>query len=201
MTNKLTDAQIALLRSGFERADHCIVVPTGKSASAKKSAVKMIDAGCLKEIKAKLGAPVWRTDETTGAIYSLKLTAAGLKVIAAHDVQASGIDPTASAPSGDEGDDEKQASALLPQSQGLPAIQPTFRQGSKLAAVVALLRREGGVTIDELSETMNWLPHSARAVLTGLRTRGILVARRKTPEGRASACIIETDGVGAIGQA
>ena len=66
MTNKLTDAQIALLRSGFQRPDHCIVAPTGKGASAKKSVAKMINAGWLKEIKAKSGAPVWRTDEETG---------------------------------------------------------------------------------------------------------------------------------------
>lgn len=65
---------------------------------------------------------------------------------------------------------------------------------------MALLQREGGVTVDELSVAMNWLPHSTRAVLTGLRKRGILVARRKTPDQHASVYVIETDGVGAIGQ-
>ena len=84
MTNKFTDARIALLRSGFQRVDHCIVAPTGKGASAKKSAAKMIEVGWLKEIKSKSGAPVWRTDEATGTTYSLKLTALGMKFIAAE---------------------------------------------------------------------------------------------------------------------
>lgn len=129
MTNKFADAQIALLRSGVERIDHCIVAPNGKGASARKSAMKMIDAGWLKEIKAKPGSPVWRTDEATGTTYSLKLVAAGLKVIAAHDIQASGANPTLSAPGGEGGDEEKQAQALETKGQGASAIQPNFRQG------------------------------------------------------------------------
>jgi Protein of unknown function (DUF3489) len=191
MTNKLTDAQVALLRSGLQRADQCVVAPTGKGPGAKKSAARMVEAGWLKEIKAKAGAPVWRTDEDIGATYSLKLTAAGLKVVAVNDVQGSNgdpADPTPSAPG---------SSAKVQES--LPA-RPNFRQGSKLASVMTLLGREDGVTIDELSAAMNWLPHSTRAVLTGLRKRGVLLARRKTPEKRASVYVIEADRVGANGQ-
>ena len=44
------------------------------------------------------------------------------------------------------------------------------------------------------------VPHSTRAVLTSLRKRGVMVARRKTPNKRASAYVFETDGVGANGQ-
>ncbi len=54
-----------------------------------------------------------------------------------------------------------------------PPSQQKFREGTKLAVVITLLRREGGVTIDELSGAMNWLPHSTRAVLTGVRERGV----------------------------
>jgi len=200
MTNKFTDAQIVLLRSGLQRADHCIVAPTGKVASTKKSAAKMIDAGWLKEIRANSGAPVWRTDEETGIAYSLKLTAAGLKIIAANQTQGLGADPTPEAPGGDESDVENKAAAPKSIAPNGTASGSNFREGSKLAEAMKLLRREGGVTIDELSAAMNWLPHSARAALTGLRKRGILVARRMAPENRASAYFVETDGVGANGQ-
>lgn len=200
MTNKPTDAQIVLLRSGFRRADHCIVAPTGKTASAKRPAAKLIDAGWLKEIKAKLGAPVWRTDEETATAYSLKLTSAGLKVIAANEPQGSSGDPTPSAPGDDERDCGNKPPAANVEDQGAPPALPNFREGSKLAAVVAMLARDGGVTIDELSAAMHWLPHSTRAVLTGLRKRGVLVARRNTPDRRASAYIIEADRVDATGQ-
>ena len=56
---------------------------------------------------------------------------------------------------------------------------------------MTLLRRDSGVTIDEVSAAMNWLPHSTRAVLTGLRKRGVMVARRKAPHKRASAYFID----------
>ena len=200
MTNKLTDAQVALLRSGLERADHCIVAPTGKAASVKKSAAKMIEEGWLKEIRAKQGSPVWRTDGETGASYSLKMTVAGLKVVAANEVQGSTSDPSPPAPGGDEGEDGKKAPALKAEGQKAQPLRPSIREGSKLAGVMTMLAREGGVTIDELSAVMEWLPHSTRAVLTGLRKRGVLVARRKMPDGRASAYVIEVDRVSASGQ-
>ena len=200
MTNKLTDAQVVLLRSGLQRADHCVVAPKGKAASVKKSAAKMIEAGWLKEIRAKPDTPVWRTDAETGTSYSLKLTVAGLKVVTASEVQGSTSDSTPPAPSGDEGEGGKKAPAPKTEGQDAQSLRPSFREGSKLAAVMALLAREGGVTIDELSATMKWLPHSTRAVLTGLRKRGVLVARRKMPDGRASAYLIEGDGVSTNGQ-
>ncbi len=200
MTNKLTDDQVAFLRSGFQRADHCVVSSTGKAAGAKKSAAKMIDSGWLKEIRAKPGSPVRRIDAETGTSYSLKLTAAGLKVIPANDEQGSTSDRTPSAPCGDEGNDGKEAPALKAEGQEAQSLRPSFREGSKLAAVMAMLARDGGVMIDELSAAMKWLPHSTRAVLTGLRKRGVLVARRKMPDTRASAYVIGAGGVRANGQ-
>ena len=64
------------------------------------------------------------------------------------------------------------------------------REGSKLAAVVGLLRREGGATIDQLAAAMGWLPHTTRAALTGLRKRGFGIDRRKAKDERAGAYII-----------
>jgi len=64
------------------------------------------------------------------------------------------------------------------------------RKGSKLAAVVGLLLREGGATIDQLAAAMGWLPHTTRAALTGLRKRGFGVERRKEKGERAGAYVI-----------
>ena len=64
------------------------------------------------------------------------------------------------------------------------------REGSKLAAVVSLLRREGGATIDQLADAMGWLPHTTRASLTGLRKRGFGIDRRKAKDERAGAYFI-----------
>ena len=53
------------------------------------------------------------------------------------------------------------------------------RAGSKLAEVVGLLGRESGASIDELIAATDWLPHTTRAALTGLRKRGYSIERRR----------------------
>jgi hypothetical protein len=51
------------------------------------------------------------------------------------------------------------------------------RGGSKQARLVDLLGRAGGATIDDLTAATGWLPHTARAALTGLRKRGFAIGR------------------------
>ncbi len=46
--------------------------------------------------------------------------------------------------------------------------------------VIELLRRDHGATIDELIGATNWLPHTTRAALTGLRKRGYAVTRERS---------------------
>jgi hypothetical protein len=58
-------------------------------------------------------------------------------------------------------------------------------RGSKQAKIVELMKRPKGATLDELVEAMDWLPHTLRAALTGLRKRGLRVERVKD-EGRGS---------------
>ena len=45
-------------------------------------------------------------------------------------------------------------------------------EGSKLDRVLAMLSATSGATIAELIAATHWLPHTTRAVLTGLRKRG-----------------------------
>lgn len=49
----------------------------------------------------------------------------------------------------------------------------TTRQGPTKAAIVQkLLSRAKGATLAELTDATGWLPHSARAFMTGLRKKG-----------------------------
>jgi hypothetical protein len=50
---------------------------------------------------------------------------------------------------------------------------------SRTDQLIAMLRTADGVSIEDLSERFGWLPHSARAALTGLRKRGLDVERSK----------------------
>ena len=56
------------------------------------------------------------------------------------------------------------------------------RRPSKNDQVVELLRRPEGATLEELTSATGWLPHSARAVLTGLRKKGHAIVREKRGE-------------------
>ena len=82
MSIKLNDTQLVLLSAASQRDDHCLVRPAGpKRAQAQRAVAKLLEAGLLKEIRAKAGAPIWRRDDESGQTYALKLTAAGAKAL------------------------------------------------------------------------------------------------------------------------
>lgn len=51
---------------------------------------------------------------------------------------------------------------------------------SKHMQVTCLLSRNEGATLEEMSVLANWLPHSTRAFMTGLRKKGHNVTSDKT---------------------
>jgi len=47
-----------------------------------------------------------------------------------------------------------------------PATEPgTPREGSKTSQVIAMLKREGGTTLEEIMTAMGWQKHTTRAML------------------------------------
>ena len=74
---------------------------------------------------------------------------------------------------------------------GAPAtLAPTARRPTKQDLVLALLQDEGGVPLCIITEATGWLPHTARAMLTGLRKKGHEVIRSKV-EGETRYSIAE----------
>ena len=53
------------------------------------------------------------------------------------------------------------------------------KRPTKQALVLMLLQRAGGVPINAIVEATGWLPHTARAALTGLRKKGHAIVRTK----------------------
>jgi hypothetical protein len=47
----------------------------------------------------------------------------------------------------------------------------------KNEAVIAMLQRQGGASLAEITTATGWLPHSARAVLTGIRKKGFTIEK------------------------
>jgi hypothetical protein len=86
---KLTDTQLVILSAASQREDRCLTAPKNlKGGAAQKVAVKLLEAGLVREIKARAGMAIWRRDEEAGQAYSLKLTAAGLKTIAVDESES-----------------------------------------------------------------------------------------------------------------
>jgi DNA-binding IclR family transcriptional regulator len=54
-------------------------------------------------------------------------------------------------------------------------VRKTITVPSKPQQILDLLNRDCGATLVELATLANWLPHSARAYLTGLRKKGHVI--------------------------
>jgi hypothetical protein len=187
MSIKLTDTQIVMLSAAAQRDDRCLLAPRNlKGGAAQKLATKLIGAGFAKEIKAKPGAPVWRRDEQGGQSYALKLTAAGSR--ATGDATGLTLGETS------EGTDPRvqvvtTGSQVVEATADVPAAAPSVsapRAGTKLARVLELLQRDCGATLEELIAATDWLPHTTRAALTGLRKRGYAVTIDRSDKERGS---------------
>jgi hypothetical protein len=219
MSDKLTNAQVALLTAAATRQDRCLTPPAARAARTQKIGEKLLALEFVREVKAKRGAPVWRRASDTGTSYSLKLTAAGMKAIrggagkANTDLQgpnANDGESDVTRSTGDALPHERLASEHAaelaspppPATENLQMLQEVRdppRPGSKIAHVLALLEREEGASLSELIAATNWLPHTTRAALTGLRKRGYAVAPDRADRMRGSVYRIEhsPDAVGA----
>ena len=185
---KLTDMQLVLLSAASQRADRCLIAPKNlKGGAAQKVAAKLLAAGLVREIQAKTGMEAWRRDEEAGQEYSLKLTAAGLKAIAVDEgVSQPSASPSASPSANEDRSKASHATNAAAMSTTAASTAQAPRQGTKIARVIELLQRDQSAKLDELIAATGWLPHTARAALTGLRHRGYDVRLERGEKGRAS---------------
>ena len=170
---------------------------SAKRSRAQKAVAKLREAGLVKEMRAKAGAPIWRRDEGTGHTHTFKLTAAGVNAIA--------VDETALPRERRNRTQTKRSPqpirspnpVLTPQQWTGPIARRrrpmpmSPRSGTKIAEVIELLQREDGATLTELAVTTGWLTHTTRAALTGLRKRGYAIAVDRTNKLRGSVYWIE----------
>jgi hypothetical protein len=182
MSIKFNDTQLVLLSAASLRNDRCLTSPpAAKRGQAQRAVAKLLEAGLVKEIRAKGAAPIWRRDEETGHTYALKLTTVGAKAIAVDDtgpsereVEQPADHPIVSLDPKPEPDSGMAATTDEPNS-GVASSPLSPRSGTKIAQVIELLQLRDGATLAELVAATGWLPHTTRAALTGLRKRGYAV--------------------------
>jgi len=170
----LTVVQLLVLSTAAQRADH-MVLPLPPTIRARGGAQRNLLAALLKmelvaEVPVDDANVAWRTDEA-GQHLGLRLTAAGLTAAGVADeppprAAACGDEqPQTSAPS--EPTEVEQASA-----EQIVEAAPTRRPAGKLGEVLQAISAEAGATLSEITMLTGWLPHTARAAVTGLRQRG-----------------------------
>ena len=170
-TAKLNDTQLVILSAAAQRDDHSLL-PLPQSLTVKGDALnKVVDTlrkrKLAEERRTMNGAPEWRRDED-GRPLGLFITNSGLLALGVDDAEKS-------APS--------QASANMSRQRKTAAARPhrkvrkTSTTSSKRRAapaqtkqdlVIQMLRRQSGVSIDDIIAKTKWQPHSVRGFFSGL---------------------------------
>lgn len=164
--SKMNDTQLVLLSHATQRDDGAILPPppslTASEEVINKSLQLLMERNLIEERDIKPGDAIWRSDGDRDM--GLYLTDAGLEAIGL------GPDSNAVKPADGETPDRDVEIAGPP---------PTSKSPSKVSMVMDLMRRDGGASLDEIVAVTDWLPHSARAALTGLRKKGHAIEREK----------------------
>jgi hypothetical protein len=206
---KLSNTQIKILSAAVGREDGAATLPEGLlKAAAAKVAASLVSRKLMREIRSKPDMPVWRTDDQDRPV-SLVLLRAGKEAAIefatklTDDASSNASEPepaieeatsTAAAhepPQLEDADAPKSQTPDAPEvvtsaevvpegkaaAAGLAASAP--RAGSKQKLVMNMLAAPSGASLTALTEATNWLPHTTRAVITGLRKRGYTIERTR----------------------
>lgn len=181
-TKTLTVAQLLILTTAAQRPDH-MVLPLPPTIRARGGAQRNLLSALRKmelveEVPVEDATVAWRTDEA-GQHHGLRLTAAGLAAAGASAAAVigstdAGVNTSTEAVVTSTGDGAARVERPNAEhgSQQPPPRRPTGKLGDVLQAISA----EAGATLAEITTLTGWLPHTARAAVTGLRKRGYDVA-------------------------
>ncbi|MEN3976904.1 DUF3489 domain-containing protein [Emcibacter sp. SYSU 3D8] len=175
----LTDTQLVILGAAAQRDGHeALPLPDSlKGGAAHKVVGALLSRGLIEEVLAPLATDhVWRTRED-GQRILLRITDAGLAAI--------GIEPADTSPTGDaDAPEAPAATKTAPADEPAPTAR-TPREGTKQAALIAMLRSPEGATIAEVVAATGWQQHTVRGAIAGALKKklGLEVVSEKV-EGR-----------------
>jgi hypothetical protein len=191
-TKTLSDAQVQVLTAGAERPDRMLLkLPAtirARGGARRNLLAALLKLDLVEEVQTENVASAWRTDEADRPI-ALRVTAAGLAAIgtpgaapAAQDVDGDGDDKVAPEPEAEASASVEDDAGVMGQVSELGAADPDGsptpprRPTGKLGEVLQAISAQTGATLPELTSLTGWLPHTARAAVTGLRQRGFPIA-------------------------
>ncbi|MCE8512283.1 DUF3489 domain-containing protein [Ruegeria pomeroyi] len=171
---QLSQAQTVLLSTACTRDDGAIFPVTAnlKGAAVGNVCKSLLKQGLIEEVVATDLYTVWRHDEARGPI-TLQATPLAYITLGIADGQG----------------DTSQTKALTPPSQR--------RKGTKQETLIEMLQAEGGATIEEIANALDWAPHTIRGAMSGtLKKRlGLLITSEKI-EARGRVYSLRSDHTG-----
>jgi uncharacterized protein DUF3489 len=170
-TAKLSDAQLVILSAAAQRPDGSLL-PLPESVATKGAALNrvMIEALCKRKLaeekQTKNDAPEWRRDKE-GRPVGPFITKSGLLALGINEAEETvPAQAAASMPR-----QRKRGSKPRSEAQRTPAAESKERAApsqSKQEAVIKMLRRKSGITIDDIVAETGWQRHSVRGFFSGL---------------------------------
>ena len=187
MSIKLTDTQIVMLSAAAQRDDRCLVAPRNlKGGATQKVATKLIERWPRQGDQGEAGSAGVAARRARRPILCVEANGGGRpgdrrRRPLGVGRNERGTDPRVQVTT--------TGSQIVEATADVPATAPSLsapRGGTKLARVLELLQRDCGATLEELIAATDWLPHTTRAALTGLRKRGCAVTIDRSDKERGS---------------
>lgn len=203
-TTKLTDAQRVILAAAGAR-ESGLVLPLPNTLGNNRGTLgvilkSLLTRGLVTERAVLPDEEVWRDTAELGRT-TLVISAEGLQLMGIEPIgqavqqnaagsvgaEGSGISPDQS-PAG-ELDTNTSTPDPNAAGTGLP------KDGTKLGAMIAALRKPEGATIEELMKATGWQAHSVRGAISGnLKKKLSLKVTSETVENRGRVYHITTEG-------
>ena len=180
----VTETQLMVLSAASQREDRRVIMSNKLRGGVANKLLATLTTKGMIELIAKREEDREAPGAGLVGLTDYRISASGLARIGVCEVESG----PAAADSAGQTSEPAPPKTRVPTSDvgagGSPNRSP--RAGSKLDQVIALLSSEKGATIDELISLTGWLPHTARAALTGLRHRGYDVRLDRADKARGS---------------
>lgn len=175
---ELTEQHRNLLQAAIDHADGLLPRPEKLvGAALRRMADRLLAGGVAETAPAEKSESYWFKGAEQGPM--------GLRITEAGRIHVSG-----SVERSEEVPEESRADSA--ESSGPREMSRAHRPGTKRALLLDLLRRDGGATLDALSDALGWQPHTVRAALTRLRQDGVTIDRVPGEGGMAYRVVDDT---------
>lgn len=168
---KLNDTQLTILTRAAQREDRTIAA-LDKRAVTRDAIIGLLKSKLLATVPKTSDHALWERDKS-GRPLGLVITPKGLNAINADEAdQALAANDAPLSPKPASAPRKGVASRgagknKTPEAPTDAKPQPARRPGSKLDAIIKLMRRPKGASIEQMMAETGWQPHSVRGAISG----------------------------------